>query len=371
MDTTATTNSTSSNQTSTNTATAASSNSILKPGNVLRLFNSPHHRSTSNEAPTTHHKTHSRQSSSSELLNFVYNYPSAIDFANQHLNGGGVRTGPSHSRNQSMELRQMKTDLGILLTDCTGSGTQYMNRNPALGPTSTATTQVNLIVGHHNWIAVAYAHYVCCYKLKDGLGWQLMFQSNYVDDEIERVSIYSKYHFNHSGNNMLQSNASGSNLAGLVGAGSSASNTSTLAPNGHSSASSLNSHRSSSGSNLLGSLNSNSINGLTSPVNHSAQQVASASAAVAAAFQQPSSPQSLIASLAAAANLDSSPGSVGSSPHYQFSKLCALLAIAYKHTVRLWLVSDEIACNLIGNFNLNSSIEHLFFIGNLFFYVAF
>ena len=34
--------------------------------------------------------------------------------------------------------------------------------------------QVNIIAGHHNWIAVAYPHFVCCYKLKDGIGWQMV-----------------------------------------------------------------------------------------------------------------------------------------------------------------------------------------------------
>ena len=53
--------------------------------------------------------------------------------------------------------------------------------------------QVNLIAGHHNWISVAYPHFVCCYKLKDGVGWQMMFTSSYIDEEIDRLAIYSKH----------------------------------------------------------------------------------------------------------------------------------------------------------------------------------
>jgi hypothetical protein len=38
--------------------------------------------------------------------------------------------------------------------------------------------QVNIIAGHHNWIAVAHPHFVTCYKMKDGIGWQLV--SNHI-----------------------------------------------------------------------------------------------------------------------------------------------------------------------------------------------
>lgn len=54
--------------------------------------------------------------------------------------------------------------LGILLTDF--SSLQLFKE--------TNNIQVNLIVGHLNWISVAYSHFVCCYKLKDGIGWQLV-----------------------------------------------------------------------------------------------------------------------------------------------------------------------------------------------------
>ncbi len=119
---------------------------------------------------------HSRQSSN-EVLNFVYNYPSAADFANQHYHA----TTRTHSRNQSMELKQMKTDLGILLSGGGGGGGADSHHSSAsshyggaLAKNGTSNMQVNVIVGHHNWIAVAYTHFVCCYKLKDGMGWQLV-----------------------------------------------------------------------------------------------------------------------------------------------------------------------------------------------------
>ena len=32
--------------------------------------------------------------------------------------------------------------------------------------------RVLLITGHNSWIAVAYSHYVLCYKVKESCGWQ-------------------------------------------------------------------------------------------------------------------------------------------------------------------------------------------------------
>jgi hypothetical protein len=200
-----TTNSTSSittTQQPTAAATSTVTNPTLKPGNVLRLFNtaagtgivkqtdqqsSPasgigshsgsFQANASNPTNNANSKfmTHSRQSSNEPVLNFVYNYPSAGDFANQHYHTTMMSQGGqsqqqqqqqrTHSRNTSMDLKQMKSDLGILLSEQCHSGGSG---------SGSSVHQVNVIVGHHNWIAVAYAHYVCCYKLKDGMGWQMV-----------------------------------------------------------------------------------------------------------------------------------------------------------------------------------------------------
>ena len=205
------------NNTISNNSSAANPNSTLKPGNVFRLFSSgtaaassmqPSSSETSGNASSLisgsfqitssnssgsakFKATHSRQSSN-ELLNFVnLNYPSAADFVNHHH-----RSAASHSRNQSIELKQMKTDLGLLLTDC-GPGTNGGNygREGAHGPNG--NMQVNLIVGHHNWIAVAYTHYVCCYKLKDGMGWHLVKKIYFIKmtDVKRRPTCVQSTHF--------------------------------------------------------------------------------------------------------------------------------------------------------------------------------
>lgn len=94
-------------------------------------------------------KSHSRQSSYE--CSSMHHYQQAY---NSNTN----------ARNQTLEHKQMKTDLGILLSDSSTERPTFKDNN----------CQVNLIVGNHNWISIAYPHFVCCYKLKDGLGWQLV-----------------------------------------------------------------------------------------------------------------------------------------------------------------------------------------------------
>ncbi|XP_064621992.1 BTB/POZ domain-containing protein KCTD3-like [Lineus longissimus] len=52
--------------------------------------------------------------------------------------------------------------------------------------------QVCVVRGHHNWIAVAYPHFVCCYRMKDSTGWHLAWTSPYLCSFIERIAINAK-----------------------------------------------------------------------------------------------------------------------------------------------------------------------------------
>jgi len=52
--------------------------------------------------------------------------------------------------------------------------------------------KVLMIRGHHNVIAVAYAHCVCCYRLEDSVGWELIFTSPYFESCIEKISLNIK-----------------------------------------------------------------------------------------------------------------------------------------------------------------------------------
>ncbi|XP_072919856.1 SH3KBP1-binding protein 1 [Hemitrygon akajei] len=51
---------------------------------------------------------------------------------------------------------------------------------------------VRIVRGHHNWIAVAYAQFVVCYRLKESSGWQQVFSSPRLDWVIEHVALNAK-----------------------------------------------------------------------------------------------------------------------------------------------------------------------------------
>uniref|UniRef100_A0A8B9KVQ7 SH3KBP1 binding protein 1 n=1 Tax=Astyanax mexicanus TaxID=7994 RepID=A0A8B9KVQ7_ASTMX len=51
---------------------------------------------------------------------------------------------------------------------------------------------VRIVCGHHNWIAVAYAQFVVCYRVKESTGWQQVFTSPRLDWVIDRVALNAK-----------------------------------------------------------------------------------------------------------------------------------------------------------------------------------
>ncbi|XP_077466683.1 SH3KBP1-binding protein 1 isoform X2 [Stigmatopora argus] len=51
---------------------------------------------------------------------------------------------------------------------------------------------VRIICGHHNWIAVAYSHFVACYRVKESSGWQQVFTSPRLDCLIDRVALNAR-----------------------------------------------------------------------------------------------------------------------------------------------------------------------------------
>uniref|UniRef100_A0AAQ5X319 BTB/POZ domain-containing protein KCTD3 n=1 Tax=Amphiprion ocellaris TaxID=80972 RepID=A0AAQ5X319_AMPOC len=62
---------------------------------------------------------------------------------------------------------------------------------PPPGPSSDPG-MVRIICGHHNWIAVAYAQFVVCYRVKESTGWQQVFTSPRLDWMIDRVALNAK-----------------------------------------------------------------------------------------------------------------------------------------------------------------------------------
>lgn len=100
------------------------------------------------------------------------------------------RSGVGHSRAASLDLRHTRNssaDLNKLFRNDVGLvfGTHQ-------GSSWTDPLRVQIIKAHHNWIAVAYAHFVSCYRLKDSSGWQHAFTSPHIESSIERIAINAK-----------------------------------------------------------------------------------------------------------------------------------------------------------------------------------
>ncbi|XP_037909569.1 BTB/POZ domain-containing protein KCTD3 isoform X2 [Hermetia illucens] len=86
-----------------------------------------------------------------------------------------------HSRQSSADLNKyIKNDVGMVFSSSHLSS-QWID-----------PLRVQIIKAHHNWILIAYAHFVTCYRLKDSTGWQLVFTSPYIESTIERIAINAK-----------------------------------------------------------------------------------------------------------------------------------------------------------------------------------
>uniref|UniRef100_A0A2M4ADL7 BTB/POZ domain-containing protein KCTD3 n=1 Tax=Anopheles triannulatus TaxID=58253 RepID=A0A2M4ADL7_9DIPT len=87
-----------------------------------------------------------------------------------------------HSRNSSVDLNKyVRNEVGLVFGPGAGTGAGWAD-----------PMRVQIIKAHHNWISVAYAHFVTCYRLKDYSGWQQIFVSPYIESTIERIAINAK-----------------------------------------------------------------------------------------------------------------------------------------------------------------------------------
>lgn len=94
-----------------------------------------------------------------------------------------------HSRNSSADFNKyVRSDLGALLDQGT---------TPEPDPIQDQI-KVQIIKAHHNCIAIAYAHHVACYCIKDNYGWQLIFTSPYIESAIDRITINAKVNLGNS-----------------------------------------------------------------------------------------------------------------------------------------------------------------------------
>ncbi|XP_063831656.1 uncharacterized protein LOC135080858 [Ostrinia nubilalis] len=119
-----------------------------------------------------------------------------------NLNVGGTsRCGRGHSRAASL-----------------GNADCHKGLRPPEVNTWSDSMKVQIIKAHHNWIAVAYSHFVTGYRLTDSCGWYVVFQSPVQESLIERIALNAKT--GGGGANNSGNNASGTDVMLGIASGS-------------------------------------------------------------------------------------------------------------------------------------------------------
>lgn len=98
--------------------------------------------------------------------------------------------GRGHSRTSSLDLRHSRNSSADLNKSYKIDFNSLFNTHGSYSWTD--PFRVRIVKGHHNWIAVAYAHFVTCYKLRDSAGWQLAFMSPYIEPVVDRIALNAK-----------------------------------------------------------------------------------------------------------------------------------------------------------------------------------
>ena len=175
-----------------------------------------------------------------------------------------------------------------------------------------------------------------------------MFQSGFIDDEIERLVINSKHQLTNMTSHSLNTNTNTSAAGISPSPNSGAAGANVITSN-------INSNNTSSSSPMQSPTNATSSGGggVSSAIG-SASNTTTSGIIGGAAFSSPLQQQQQQQQQMMRDSVISGDG--GSRP-------CALIAIAFKTTIRLWLVVDASVTHLIGNFGLSAPIDALFFIG--------
>ncbi|XP_063628027.1 BTB/POZ domain-containing protein KCTD3 [Cydia splendana] len=108
----------------------------------------------------------------------------------------------THSRNSSLDLRTVgripsqdqlsRCGRGHSRAASLGNADCYKGIRPPELNAWADSMKVQIIKAHHNWIAVAYTHFVTGYRLTDSCGWYVVFQSPVQDSVIERIALNAK-----------------------------------------------------------------------------------------------------------------------------------------------------------------------------------
>ncbi|CAH0400560.1 unnamed protein product [Chilo suppressalis] len=136
---------------------------------------------------------------------------------NSTASSSEVSSNRTHSRNSSLDLRTVgripsqdqlsRCGRGHSRAASLGNADCQKGLRPPEITTWSDNMKVQIIKAHHNWIAVAYSHFVTGYRLTDSCGWYVVFQSPVQDSVIERIALNAK-----TGGS--SANASGNNATG-------------------------------------------------------------------------------------------------------------------------------------------------------------
>ncbi|KAL0271207.1 UNVERIFIED_CONTAM: hypothetical protein PYX00_008377 [Menopon gallinae] len=95
----------------------------------------------------------------------------------------------THSRTASLDLRSARNSNTELNKFGRNDISVVLMSHPSA---STDPMRVRIVKAHHNWISVAYAHFVTCFRLKDSSGWQHVFTSPHIENCIEHIAVNAK-----------------------------------------------------------------------------------------------------------------------------------------------------------------------------------
>ncbi|GFN97158.1 BTB/POZ domain-containing protein kctd3 [Plakobranchus ocellatus] len=99
--------------------------------------------------------------------------------------GAGVHS-QTHSRNVSYDSRVLLGQTKSILSGlCPNIGQRP--EQSCLEP-----MRVTMLRGHQNWICAAYPHFVCCYRMKDSTGWHMLWKSQHMESQVERIALNAK-----------------------------------------------------------------------------------------------------------------------------------------------------------------------------------
>ncbi|XP_023935970.1 BTB/POZ domain-containing protein KCTD3 [Bicyclus anynana] len=127
---------------------------------------------------------------------------SNVSRKNSTASNTDVAANRTHSRNSSLDLRTVgripsqdqlsRCGRGHSRAASLGNTDSHKGLRPQETNTWQENVKVQIIKAHHNWVAVAYTHFVTGYRLTDSCGWYVVFQSPVQDSVIERIALNAK-----------------------------------------------------------------------------------------------------------------------------------------------------------------------------------